>query len=245
MRTVRAFAAGVVGAVAVLGGCQASPIGGEPIARPETPQAPSYQEVAERYNERAQHFDRLWARTTVRLRYLDEEGRWQTEQGDDGHLMLVRPDHVALSTGKLGEPFFRLGSNGERFWWFDLRKPRRAWHDETARSRGLRRPFSRRAGRANARRGPKSDRRPGGVRVRPRGGGGVGGWTARGPRPDAPSGADGLTAPAAARRSAPGRCGSPPRSVPSPGENHCAPRASRRGSRRSRWRPAAARARRG
>lgn len=135
MRTVRAFAAGVVGAVAVLGGCQASPIGGEPIARPETPQAPSYQEVAERYNERAQHFDRLWARTTVRLRYLDEEGRWQTEQGDDGHLMLVRPDHVALSTGKLGEPFFRLGSNGERFWWFDLRKPRRAWvgtHDAAA-----------------------------------------------------------------------------------------------------------------
>src|SRR5690606_32452804 len=46
-----------------------------------------------------------------------------------------RPDHVALSTGKLGEPFFRLGSNGERFWWFDLRKPRRAWvgtHDAAA-----------------------------------------------------------------------------------------------------------------
>lgn len=138
MKTIRALLAGAAGAVAVIAGCDTAPRVSDPAPRAPVPQAPSYEEVARRYNERAQHFDRLWARATLRMRYRDEAGNWQTEQGDGGHLMLVQPDHLALSTGKLGEPFFRLGSNAEQYWWFDLRKPRRAWvgrHD-TAAARG-------------------------------------------------------------------------------------------------------------
>lgn len=117
-----------------LPGCESAPRaddGSGAVVRP----APSYAEVAQRYNERAQHLDRLFGYTVVRATYPDEGGSLQTDQGDDGTIQYIAPDRLALTTGKLGETIFNLGSNAERFWWFDLRRPKRAWigtHDAAA-----------------------------------------------------------------------------------------------------------------
>lgn len=79
---------------------------------------PSYEEVAERYNERASLLGRLWARAVVEMRFIDDQGRRKREQGE-GHLQFVAPARFALSVGKLGEVIVYLGCDEQRFWWFE------------------------------------------------------------------------------------------------------------------------------
>lgn len=86
------------------------------VERPAPP--PSFEEVAEQYNVRAERLDLVWARAVVELRYVDDRDRRQREQGE-GHLQIRQPSDFALSVGKLGETYAWLGSDAERFWFFD------------------------------------------------------------------------------------------------------------------------------
>lgn len=79
---------------------------------------PAYPEIAERYNERIERLDRIWARAVVSLEYRDERDKKHHEQGE-GHLQIRRPSEVAMSVGKLGETYAWLGADAERFWFFD------------------------------------------------------------------------------------------------------------------------------
>ncbi len=82
------------------------------------PDPPAYDDIARRYNERADRLTRVWARATVQLSWTDERGRRRDEQGE-GHLQLIQPSSLALSVGKLGEVLFWLGCDDERYWLFE------------------------------------------------------------------------------------------------------------------------------
>lgn len=92
---------------------------------PRTDPPPTYEQIAETYNARAERLDRLWARAVVQVRYLDEDGDRRSVQGE-GHLQLIQPSRLALSAGKLGETLFWLGGDAERFWVFELGDASRA-----------------------------------------------------------------------------------------------------------------------
>lgn len=103
-----------------LGGCSSSPRAAAPPAV-----MPTYRAIAEAHNARVARLSRFWARAAVRLRYTDQDGKRHREQGE-GHLQIIEPDRLALSVGKVGEIIFWLGSDAERFWWFELGDPSRA-----------------------------------------------------------------------------------------------------------------------
>ncbi|MFG0274532.1 MAG: hypothetical protein ACF8QF_05705 [Phycisphaerales bacterium] len=92
-----------------------------PVAAPP----PAYEAIAEVYNARAARLERMWSRAVVQLRYLDEDGRRRSVQGE-GHLQVIQPNRLALSAGKLGETLFWLGGDSERFWAFELGDASRA-----------------------------------------------------------------------------------------------------------------------
>lgn len=98
---------------------------------------PPYEEVAAKYNANAAYLHQLFAPVTVRLRYDDKDGKEHNEQGE-GRLQIVQPSHTAISIGKVGEVFFWLGSDSQRYWWIDLSgKPRQMFvggHDNYAAS---------------------------------------------------------------------------------------------------------------
>lgn len=131
-RTVR----GAVLAVAILlsvalVGCDQQRVEGD---------VPAFSELRDRYNERTQQIEQMWARSTVELRWRDERDRRQFEQGD-GHLVFRKPSDFALSLGKAGRTMYWVGGDAERFWFFDLNppsgEPRTATlghHDDVARS---------------------------------------------------------------------------------------------------------------
>jgi outer membrane lipoprotein-sorting protein len=81
--------------------------------------APSYREAAAAYNERVAPLGRFRAQVTVQFRYTDREGRSRIEQ-PEGTVQIVRPDHLALSLGKIGQIKFWLGCDGSRYWWLDM-----------------------------------------------------------------------------------------------------------------------------
>ena len=100
---------------------------------------PDYAEVARRYNSNLEHLDRLWSRSIVEMRWTDEDGRRQFEQGE-GHFIYMAPDRVALTVGKLGNVMLWAGSNHEQYWMFDLRERGIAHH---GRHENANRPCSR------------------------------------------------------------------------------------------------------
>ncbi|MBX3403427.1 MAG: hypothetical protein KF699_08460 [Phycisphaeraceae bacterium] len=81
--------------------------------------APSYREAAAAYNVRVEPLARFRAQVTVQFRYTDREGRSRVEQ-PEGTVQIVRPDHLALSLGKLGQVKFWLGCDDARYWWLDM-----------------------------------------------------------------------------------------------------------------------------
>ena len=117
----RAVVLAVVCAAAALGGCAAERAGGVAPADASRP-APSYEEVASRYNERASRLERLWARAVVELRWRDKDGKKRWEQGD-GALQRLAPDRFSLSVNKLGERIALVGCDAERFWLFEFGEP--------------------------------------------------------------------------------------------------------------------------
>ncbi len=101
--------------VVLTAGCQTP---SQAIA-PRPPHLPTYDQLVSRYNHNLHRIDRLWARSVVELRWRDSKGT-HYEQGD-GNLLLVLPDRVALSVGKLGHTVMWSGCDRQRFWLFDLR----------------------------------------------------------------------------------------------------------------------------
>jgi hypothetical protein len=85
---------------------------------------PGYEEIASRFNERTDDLGRMWARAVISLRYIDVDGDRRSEQGD-GHVQRRDGWKLAISVGKLGETFFWLGADEERYWVFDLTSPDR------------------------------------------------------------------------------------------------------------------------
>jgi hypothetical protein len=108
-------------AAALLGVVPACETGGksEPETVVRTLPAPGYSSVAAKYNERVGRLETLWARAVIRLKYTDEKGKRQEEQGE-GLLQVVRPDRLALSIKKAGKMLFWFGGDATRYWLFDV-----------------------------------------------------------------------------------------------------------------------------
>ncbi len=113
MRSATAAGAILLFFSVLIGGCASAQ---RPIVRTEPP--PAYEALAAAHNERVDRLSRVWARAVVELWYTDDRGRTRREQGE-GHFQVRRPGGVALSIGKLGETYAWLGSDEERFWFFD------------------------------------------------------------------------------------------------------------------------------
>lgn len=95
----------------------------QPMAQQQAPEhLPAFHEIAQRYNLNLARTSRLWSRAGVELEWRDEQGK-HYEQGD-GNLIMVLPDRVALSVGKLGNPILWAGCDRERYWLFNLRDQR-------------------------------------------------------------------------------------------------------------------------
>ena len=114
-----AYAFGMVIGASVLGACasSASHAQDEPVI-PDGP-PPSYEVAASEYNERLRYHDRVWARAIVQVR-AQPPGEDEKRQQAEGFLQIARPSDVALQLGKLGDTLFYLGSDDDRYWWFDL-----------------------------------------------------------------------------------------------------------------------------
>lgn len=124
MRTNRPWATGLLAAVSAVvlatgSGCgltsQHKPVD-PPVVRVPPPTA---REFAARHNERVAKLGRLWMRTTLWLRGVTAEGE-KLDEVTEGHLMVELPRNLSLTVKKLGETYFVLGSNNERYWWLDL-----------------------------------------------------------------------------------------------------------------------------
>lgn len=117
-------AALLAASVVTLGGCSAveqhkpSDPGAGELPKRSPPTAADFAAV---HNARVAGLAKLWTRATVRIHGVDAEGAKVDEQVD-GRLILEMPDHLHMRISKLGEPYFLLGSNGTKFWWFDLSK---------------------------------------------------------------------------------------------------------------------------
>lgn len=98
---------------ALLGACASS--------GPKQPPAelPTLEAIIEAHDARVANLDSFWARASVRVEGKDAEGSKFSEQGE-GHLQVERPDKVAVTLGKLGEVYFALGSNEDRYWLIDV-----------------------------------------------------------------------------------------------------------------------------
>jgi len=80
---------------------------------------PARDAIVDAHNARVGPLDRLWSRASVRVEGRDAEGSKFSEQGE-GHLQVERPDRVAVTVGKLGEVYFALGANEDRYWLIDV-----------------------------------------------------------------------------------------------------------------------------
>ena len=87
---------------------------------------PPLAEFVESYNWRPERLDKVWARGFVSLRWIDEQGEEQYEQGDT-HLQIDQPLNLGLSVHKLGEKFAWIGSNDNRYWFFELHERKVAY----------------------------------------------------------------------------------------------------------------------
>jgi hypothetical protein len=112
----------IVVAALFLAGCRSSAVQQQTLRG----DLPSYSTVAAAYNARIGPLERLWARTVVRLRFTDADGKPQNEQVE-GHCQYIKPSKVLVSFHKAGHPLAMLGSNQERFWWIELGNNKRAF----------------------------------------------------------------------------------------------------------------------
>jgi hypothetical protein len=78
---------------------------------------PDYATLRAKYNARLEHLDQLWASAVVAMEWKEGE-KDRFEQGE-GHFIALLPGKFYLTAGKF-DPLIHLGSDGERFWLFDL-----------------------------------------------------------------------------------------------------------------------------
>ena len=108
----------------LLSGCKNPPVVPDdlgPAAIETERPTPGYKQLVQRYNQRVEPLDRLWASTEVHLRWQDPDGKQHSEHGD-GTLIVVRPRQVAMTVGKLGNTIMWAGSNEHGYWLFDKRE---------------------------------------------------------------------------------------------------------------------------
>ena len=86
---------------------------------------PTYTELIDRYNATTKPLASIWAEAHVDIVWLDEKGKRKNEHGD-GKFMYVAPDKIALKIEEFGKGFW-AGSDGERYWFFDLQDKRTAY----------------------------------------------------------------------------------------------------------------------
>ncbi|MEQ9454065.1 MAG: hypothetical protein RLN76_05655 [Phycisphaeraceae bacterium] len=112
----------VLSVVLMVSGCKKSPksvipkdlnpsviVTGQPV--------PTYEQVAARHNQRVAELGRVWASTTLRIEWIEEKEH-RSEQGD-GNLLVIRPDRLALTVGKLGHVRLWAGMNPDVEYLFD------------------------------------------------------------------------------------------------------------------------------
>ena len=114
----------VLSSLLALAGCikpvpTSSPSSPAPAVR-AGPVQPEYRDLIGRFNRNVEPIKHLWSFATISLTWL-QDGRTRNEQAD-GQLAVVLPDRLSLTAGKVHD-FLRLGCDGQRYWWFDLRGP--------------------------------------------------------------------------------------------------------------------------
>jgi hypothetical protein len=79
---------------------------------------PSYATIAKAHNDRVAQLQQLYAVGTIEFRWKDDKG----SHFENGHveLWLSLPRRTALRIDKVGEVLLWLGSDDERYWFFDL-----------------------------------------------------------------------------------------------------------------------------
>ncbi len=99
---------------------------------------PSYRELVERYNANLDRLTKVWASAAMRAEGYEEGGKGFAQ--GEGELIVVLPDKLALRIGKLGATTLWAGSDGERYWLFELQDEKLARvgrHDGPAAREGL------------------------------------------------------------------------------------------------------------
>lgn len=108
----------VLAAIAMLTGCP--PKQGTPVIDPPV-DVVDYATLREKYNARIANLDQLWAAAVVAMEWKEGE-KDRFEQGE-GHFITVLPGSFYLTVGKF-DPLVHLGSDGKRYWLFDLQGDR-------------------------------------------------------------------------------------------------------------------------
>lgn len=115
----RVVAGVLIAVVAAVGGCGAISQNKPTVPADVRGDAPSAAEFIAKHNDRVAKLNRLWMRTELWLRGTTPEGE-KLDEVTEGHLMVELPRKLSLTVKKLGETYFVLGSNDERYWWLDL-----------------------------------------------------------------------------------------------------------------------------
>jgi hypothetical protein len=86
------------------------------VESPDPP--PTYAAIAKAHNERVAQLQQMYAVGTIEFRWKDDKG----SHFENGHaeLWLSLPRRTALRIDKVGEVLLWLGSDDERYWFFDL-----------------------------------------------------------------------------------------------------------------------------
>lgn len=82
--------------------------------------APGYTKLMQRYNQNISQFSRIWSHVEAEMHWKNSKGQRKAENGT-GVLIVVRPDKLAFTIGKLGHAGMWAGSNDKRYWMFNLR----------------------------------------------------------------------------------------------------------------------------
>ncbi len=98
--------------LSLLAGCTNTP-------KPEARELPPTGSIVEAHDGRVAALGSFWARASVRVEGRDAVGSRFSEQGE-GHVQSERAGRVAITLGKLGEVYFALGSNEDRYWLIDV-----------------------------------------------------------------------------------------------------------------------------
>lgn len=97
---------------------------------PEPSFRPSYRQLAEGHNRHLEGLDRLWMRASVSINWTEPDGARRFERADDSRLILDLPSNLALAISSAAPGVGTLlwaGTDGERYWLFDLQKENRVW----------------------------------------------------------------------------------------------------------------------